>query len=147
MLVLDEPFSGLDPLAVDQLSAVIADQAAAGRTVLFSSHQLDLVEDICETIVLIDQGRVVLDGDLHQLKGASRRRTLRLGVTGADPGWLDGLDGAHVVRRDANEAVLQLEPGADPLVLLDRARAAGTVHDFALDLPRLSQLFLEAVRS
>jgi ABC-2 type transport system ATP-binding protein len=146
VLVLDEPFSGLDPVAVDQLSAVIAEQATAGRTVLFSSHQLDLVEDICETIVLVDQGRVVLDGDLHRLKAASRRRMLRLGLSDAAAGWEGELVGASVVQRNANETVLQLEPAADPLAVLDQARRAGSVHDFALELPRLSQLFLEAVR-
>ena len=146
VLVLDEPFAGLDPVAVEQLSGAIDDQARAGRTVLFSSHQLDLVEDLCETIVLIHEGRVVLDGDLAELRARSERRVLRLGVDGAPPGWAGDLPGTSVVRTDANETLLQLEPGVDPLTVLDRAREVGRVHDFGLELPRLSQLFMEVVQ-
>ncbi|MGY6502021.1 MAG: ABC transporter ATP-binding protein [Acidimicrobiales bacterium] len=145
ILVLDEPFSGLDPNAVDELTEVIRNQATRGRTVLFSSHQLDLVEDICETIVLINAGRVVLDGDLHRLKSESGERVLRIGMDAADHGWADRLDGATVLQRDANETLFQLDPGIDPLTVLDSARASGTVHDFGLELPRLSQLFRQAV--
>ena len=146
VLVLDEPFAGLDPVAVEQLSGAIDEQARAGRTVLFSSHQLDLVEDLCETIVLLHEGRVVLDGDLAELRAHSERRVLRLGVEGAPPGWADDLPGTSVVRSDANETLFQLEPGVDPLQVLDLARRAGRVHDFGLELPRLSQLFMEVVQ-
>ena len=68
LLVLDEPFSGLDPLAMGAMSEMLAEIAAAGTTVLFSSHQLDLVEDICEDVVIIDAGRVVRAGDLAELR-------------------------------------------------------------------------------
>src|SRR5690606_5601799 len=115
VLVLDEPFAGLDPVAVEQLAVIIAEQASAGRTVLFSSHQLDLVEDVCDTIVLVNEGRVVLDGELAELKAASEQRTLRIGVQGTDPSWVDRLDGTGVVHRDANEVVLRLDPDTDPL--------------------------------
>lgn len=145
VLVLDEPFSGLDPSAVDELTEVIRNQASRGRTVLFSSHQLDLVEDICETIVLINSGTVVLDGDLHRLKSESGERMLRIGIDAADPTWADRLAGASVLQRDVSETLLQLDPGVDPLTVLDQARTAGAVHDFGLELPRLSQLFRQAV--
>ncbi len=146
VLVLDEPFAGLDPVAIEQLSGVIEDQARAGRTVVFSSHQLDLVEDLCETIVLVDAGRVVLDGELSELRARSERRVLRLGVEGAPPGWASELPGTSVVRSDANETLLQLDAGTDALAVLDRARAVGRVHDFGLEQPRLSQLFMEVVQ-
>ncbi|MFP4512570.1 MAG: ABC transporter ATP-binding protein [Acidimicrobiales bacterium] len=145
VLVLDEPFSGLDPTAVDELTEVIRKQASGGRTVVFSSHQLDLVEDICESIILINEGAVVLDGELRALKEQSDDRILRLSLDPVDPGWAQRVDGATVVSQDASETLLKLDPGTDPLRVLDQARAAGTVHDFGLELPRLSQLFREAV--
>ncbi|MFP3907767.1 MAG: ABC transporter ATP-binding protein, partial [Acidimicrobiales bacterium] len=145
VLVLDEPFSGLDPTAVDELTEVIRKQASGGRTVVFSSHQLDLVEDICESIILINEGAVVLDGELRALKEQSDDRMLRLSLDPVEPGWAQRVDGAAVVSHDASETLLKLDPGTDPLRVLDQARAAGTVHDFGLELPRLSQLFREAV--
>lgn len=145
VLILDEPFAGLDPTAVDELTEVIHQQTAAGRTVIFSSHQLDLVEDVCEAIVLINAGKVVLDGELNQLKAASGDRLLRVAVSGADPSWAQSLSGVTVMASDASETLLRLEPGVAPLEVLDRIRAIGEVHDFGLELPRLSQLFREAV--
>jgi ABC-2 type transport system ATP-binding protein len=147
VLVLDEPFSGLDPTAVDELVEVINKQASGGRTVVFSSHQLDLVEDMCESIILINEGRVVLDGELHALKSASGDRLLRVGLDAADPSWATGLRGASVVSSTASETLLSLDPGVEPLAVLDQVRAAGAVHDFGIELPRLSQLFREAVAS
>jgi ABC-2 type transport system ATP-binding protein len=147
VLVLDEPFSGLDPGAVEQLSAVIVDQAKGGRTVVFSSHQLDLVEDLCERIVLVSDGRVVLDGELAAIKAASERRTLRIGIDAADATWPDRIAGATPVQVGADEVLLQLDAGVDALAVLDEVRTHGRVHDFGLELPRLSQLFREAVAS
>lgn len=145
VLILDEPFAGLDPTAVDELTQVVHQQAEAGRTVVFSSHQLDLVEDICESIVLINAGRVVLDGDLHQLKAASGERLLRVSLTTADPNWTERLDGVTVAAGDASGTLLRLDPGVEPLDVLDQVRKLGEVHDFGLELPRLSQLFRQAV--
>ncbi len=145
VLVLDEPFSGLDPVAVEQLSEVIHAQAAEGRTVLFSSHQLDLVEDMCERIVLIDHGSVVLDGVVSALKQASGQRTLRVALAGAVESWADQLDGVTVLHSDASETLLHLHPTTDPLMVLDQVRTFGEVYDFGLELPRVSQLFREAV--
>jgi ABC-2 type transport system ATP-binding protein len=145
VLVLDEPFSGLDPTAVDELTAVIRQQAAGGRTVVFSSHQLDLVEDMCESIILINEGRVVLDGSLRELKARSGDRLLRVSVDATDPDWADAIQGATTVATDANETLLRLDPGQAPLAVLDQVRAAGELHDFGLELPRLSQLFRQAV--
>ena len=145
VLVLDEPFAGLDPSAVDELIEVVHKQVTGGRTVVFSSHQLDLVEDMCESIVLINEGRVVLDGELRALKAASGDRILRVALESTEPGWAARLQGASVVSQDASETLLLLEPGVEPLAVLDQVRSAGTVHDFGLELPRLSQLFREAV--
>ena len=146
VLVLDEPFSGLDPLAAASLSEIVQDAARAGRTVLFSSHQLDLVEDLCESVAVIDRGRLVLEGRVSDLKAQSGQRELRVDVEGeAARRRLEAADGVRVTSSDASGLRLALAPGADPLALLDRVREAGTVRDFGLEQPTLAELFLEAV--
>jgi ABC-2 type transport system ATP-binding protein len=145
--VLDEPFSGLDPVAVARLSTLLRQRAAAGCTVLFSSHQLDLVQDLCEQITMIGHGRVVLTGEVAALRASSGRRELSLHVDGADRGWLAGFPGVDVVAEAADDVRLSIPEGVDPLDLLDAARRAGRVTDFGLDLPTLSQLFLTAERN
>jgi ABC-2 type transport system ATP-binding protein len=146
LLVLDEPFSGLDPVAVDALSQVLAERAAAGVTVIFSSHQLDLVEDLCEAVAIIHRGRLVLAGGVAELKRSSGRRFLRVLVEGADGAWAAGLPGVTVEQADGDGTRLALDPGVDALDVLQRAAARGRVIDFGLELPPLSQLFREAVR-
>ena len=87
LLVLDEPFSGLDPLAMAVMGELLAEVAAAGSTVLFSSHQLDLVEDLCEDVVIIDHGRVVLSGSLDEIRAAVPERFVEIRYQGVAPDW------------------------------------------------------------
>ncbi|MGD9697004.1 MAG: ABC transporter ATP-binding protein [Thermoleophilia bacterium] len=145
-LVLDEPFSGLDPVAVASLSEIIREAAARGALVLFSSHQLDLVEDLCDSVRVIDHGRLLLEGRVSELQAASGRRELRVRVEGDGDGrWAEGMAGVRLVSRDASGVRLALGAGVDPLAVLDAARARGTVSDFGLQDPSLAELFLEAV--
>ncbi|MGZ8744918.1 MAG: ABC transporter ATP-binding protein [Nocardioides sp.] len=144
VIVLDEPFNGLDPLAVAELSETLRGRAHEGRVVLFSSHQLDLVQDLCEDIVMVDRGRTVLEGRVSELRSTSKSRRLRLSLDRVDRGWLAALPGVTVVSDEADELRLAIGPEADPLTVLDAARSAGTVSDFGLDLPTLSELFLAA---
>jgi ABC-2 type transport system ATP-binding protein len=145
LLVLDEPFAGLDPLAVRFLSDVITEHTRAGRNLLFSSHQLDLVEDLCETITLLHHGRVVLHGDVRALKADSPNRSLRVDVP-VDPSWL-APDACSIASVDASGTRLRLEPHADPGAVLDTIRAHVRVADFGVEAPSLSELFLEAAGS
>ncbi|MDU0314656.1 ATP-binding cassette domain-containing protein [Phycicoccus sp. M110.8] len=145
VIVLDEPFAGLDPVAVEQLSALLRRRAAAGCLVLFSSHQLDLVQDLCEDIVMVDHGRTVLAGSVSHLRAASGQRRLRLRLESPDRDWLRAFDGVRVVSDEADDLRLTVPPGVDPLRLLDAARSRGPVLDFGLELPTLSELFLAAV--
>jgi ABC-2 type transport system ATP-binding protein len=113
LLVLDEPFSGLDPLAVDVMSDVLRERAAAGVAVVFSSHQLDLVEDLCQTVAIVAEGRVVLDGEVEALRRRGERR-LRLTVTGG-AAWLDGLPVTWRTEcAPDGEVTVVLPPDADP---------------------------------
>jgi ABC-2 type transport system ATP-binding protein len=144
VIVLDEPFNGLDPLAVAELSETLRRRAHEGRVVLFSSHQLDLVQDLCEDIVMVDRGRTVLEGRVSDLRSSAERRRLRLSLDSADRGWLAALPWVSVVSDEADELRLAIAPEGDPLAVLDAARVVGKVSDFGLDLPTLSELFLAA---
>jgi len=144
VIVLDEPFAGLDPVAVASLSETLRQRAADGCTVLFSSHQLDLVQDLCEDIAMVDHGRTVLLGSVAALRASSGRRQLRLHVEAPNRDWLLAYPDMTVVSDEADELRLAVPLGIEPLDVLDAARAAGRVVDFGLDLPTLSQLFLAA---
>jgi ABC-2 type transport system ATP-binding protein len=143
VLVLDEPFSGLDPLGIDDMAGVLQELAHGGATVVFSSHQLDLVEDICDEVAIIDRGRVVLAGAVRALKRrGSPRLVLEVEGTGSD--WYAGLPTADVESIDPGRVRVTFLD-ADPEIVLDRARAAGKVRRFATEEPSLSELFLQAV--
>ncbi|MEA2312698.1 MAG: type transport system ATP-binding protein, partial [Solirubrobacteraceae bacterium] len=144
-LVLDEPFSGLDPGGVDVLSGVLAEYAATGVPVVFSSHQLELVERLCQAVAIVKDGRLIDAGTVDELR--ERRsgggRQVRVAVAGAAADWCDGL--GDVVARPRGAIVLSLNDGVTPDALLDRARAAGSVTHFSLERPALSDLFRAAV--
>ena len=144
VLVLDEPFSGLDPIGVDAMSEVLRERAADGCAVVFSSHQLDLVEHLCEAVAIINRGRLVMRGTMEELRAQGPRR-LAVGVAGAGPGWAGRVQGAHIVGRDDGRVLLDLDAGTDPQRVLAAAQAAGPLTHFAEEHPPLSELFRRAV--
>jgi ABC-2 type transport system ATP-binding protein len=145
LLVLDEPFAGLDPVAVQTLAEVLRDEAARGAAVLFSSHQLELVEDICEDIAIIDHGRIVTTGDVAALKRASRRRKIELQLDGAPPEWLPEVAGVEVVERRNGDLRLLVGRDIDPEKVLAAAERSAQVVAFRYGPPSLAELFLELV--
>ena len=145
LLVLDEPFSGLDPIGVATMAEVLRERAAAGVGVVFSSHQLDLVEEMCEDVVIVSRGRVVADGEIGALKAASGRRHLEVEVVGSGGAWLDGRNEYAVLERDGDWVKLLVDEHADLAGILVAARAAGEVRRFSFEPPKLSELFMEAV--
>jgi ABC-2 type transport system ATP-binding protein len=147
LLVLDEPFAGLDPLAVQTLAGVLRGEAARGAAVLFSSHQLELVEDICEEVAIIDQGHVVATGDLAGLRRASHRRRIELELEGAPPDWLPHVAGVELVERHDGRLELLVGRDVDPEQVLAEAERTGRVVAFSYGPPTLSRLFLELVGS
>ncbi len=148
LLVLDEPFSGLDPLGVDVLSGVLRDEVARGVPVLFSSHQLELVERLCDAVAIVKDGRIVAAGDVEELRRRGRGRTLRVTVENgsADGAWLDGVPGASRLGAEDGSVLIALEEDADAQAVLDRARTAGPVTHFSFVLPTLTELFREVVQ-
>jgi ABC-2 type transport system ATP-binding protein len=144
LLVLDEPFSGLDPIAMGVMAELLSDVASAGATVLFSSHQLDLVEDLCEDVVIIDHGRVVLAGALDELRAAVPQRFVDIRFSGPAPDWASLTD-VEVVAATDGQARLRVARDTDLAAVVASARHVGEVHSFSYQPPTLSELFREAV--
>jgi ABC-2 type transport system ATP-binding protein len=143
LAVLDEPFSGLDPLGVESMAEILAQTAALGVAVLFSSHQLDLVEDVCQDVVIIDHGRIVLAGVVEDLKAASPHRSLSVTVNG-EP-WVPLLPSGTVTsKRDGRVRVL-VHASVDLDEIMASARRVGDVTAFSFEPPSLTDLFLDAV--
>lgn len=144
LLVLDEPFSGLDPIAMAAMADLLAELASAGATVLFSSHQLDLVEELCQDVVVIDHGRIVLDGHLTDLRAEVPQRFVDLRYRGTPPDW-SRLPGVHVVEADDGRARLQVDPDADLSEVVAATRRGGELVSLEFRPPTLSELFRKAV--
>jgi ABC-2 type transport system ATP-binding protein len=144
-LVLDEPLAGLDPAGIDAIGEVLVEQAHSGRCVLFSSHQLDLVEDLCESVAIIDHGRLVASGTVDELAASGARR-LAIRVEGDRQGaWARAIPGVTVSKVDGGEVRLVLADETNTDVVLDAARSAGRVTKFVFERRRLSEVFREAV--
>ena len=140
-LILDEPFSGLDPAAVDSMVDLLREHTRDGAPVLFSSHQLDLVERLCDHLVVLSRGQVVATGTVPELRnvGAARFR-LELG---GDAGWGRVLPGLHVLDLDGRVALVEVhEPGAEQTLISEAARR-GEVHEFSRVRPALSEIYRE----
>jgi len=146
LLVLDEPFGGLDPIAVDTMSEVLREQAAAGKAVVFSSHQLDLVEDLCEEVAIINAGRVVLSGNVERLKDSAPIRHLELEVDGDPSTLIDFLDGVQSTHMDGERLTAIIDSETDVRGFIAHAEETGKLRHFAYTTPSLSDLFREAVR-
>ncbi|GLW07654.1 ABC transporter ATP-binding protein [Microtetraspora sp. NBRC 13810] len=142
VLILDEPFSGLDPIAVDALAEVLAERRSAGVPVIFSSHQLELVERMCDSVGIISAGRMVAAGPVEEVRAREGRRTLKVVVRDAVPGWADGLPGTLTTEGDRQ--TLTVTEGDDQSVLGAAVRA-GRVEHFGWEQPTLTEIFREAV--
>jgi ABC-2 type transport system ATP-binding protein len=145
VLVLDEPFSGLDPTAVGVMSSVLRDKADSGVPVIFSSHQLDLVERLCDRIGIIAAGRMVAVGSVEELR---EPEGIVLDVHGPRAGWADGLPGVELVGGDGvAHTRVRLSDGVDDQDVLRAALAAGPVHEFRRWRPPLTELYRDVVES
>jgi ABC-2 type transport system ATP-binding protein len=145
LLILDEPFSGLDPVAVETLADSLAAEAAKGKAVVFSSHQLDLVEDMCEDVVIINQGRNVMEGNVARLKESSPHRHLEIDVSGGDGAWLPEVAGVVAKEIDGSVVRLLVQKEIDLEGVLSAARGVGPIRHFSFEAPSLSEMFLRAV--
>lgn len=145
LLILDEPFSGLDPVNVGLLKEVVLDLKHAGKTIIFSTHQMEVAEQICDDICLLNRSRKVLDGSLRQVKQGFGRNAVALRIEGAD-GVLDSLSMVSSIQRHSDEIEVLLTPGADPQQLLRSLLAEGAiVSKFEMVEPSLNDIFIEKV--
>jgi ABC-2 type transport system ATP-binding protein len=144
ILVLDEPFSGLDPVAVDVMSEVLRERAGAGVPVMFSSHQLDLVERLCDRVGIVRRGRIVAAGTVDELRAGGPDEVV-VRAPEAPPGWADGLPGVTVLGVAGDATRLALADGTDDQIVLRAALASGPVHEFSHVRPSLTDLFRHLV--
>lgn len=157
ILVLDEPFSGLDPVAVEVMSQVLKDKAKAGVPVIFSSHQLDLVERLCDRVGIISRGSMVAEGTIHELRSRGKPEIAlaisaspdavasALAAVGAKP-HPDPLEGtSDAPHANGLTRVIVDAEGIDDQALLGAALSAGPVHEFAPRRPHLADLFKDVV--
>ena len=147
VLLMDEPFTGLDPLNLSLLRDAFVELRDTGRTIVFSTHQMEAAEALCESLAIVDHGRLVAGGTLAELKRTSRARTMRLGIDGEIlPAWLGGIEGVAAVRPAAGFTELELRPGTEPRDVLAAALARGAlVNHFEVAEPSLEAIFIELV--
>ncbi len=149
VLVLDEPFSGLDPIGADAVLTVLRDAASDGAPVLFSSHQLDLVERLCDDLVIIANGQIRASGSREQLRREHGRDRYELDVSG-NLDWLGEVPGVTVVGSDSDlipgHALFETADASTAQSVLKRAVADGAVQRFAPQHPSLAQIFREVIQ-
>lgn len=145
ILVLDEPFSGLDPMAVEVVLNVLTQRAADGAIVLFSSHQLDVVERLCDDLVIIGKGRILAAGEREEVRERHGTRRHEL-VTDSDAGWVRDVPGVLTDEFSANRVLFRAEDDLAQTVLT-QALQRGPVRSFAPKLPTLSEIFKDVSAS
>jgi ABC-2 type transport system ATP-binding protein len=146
VLILDEPLAGLDPTGIDAIGGVLAEQSRSGCCVLFSSHQLDQVEDLCESVTIIDHGRLVVTGRVDDLARSGPRRLVVRVEGDRDASWARGTAGVTISEVDGGAARLVLDSSVESESVLRAAMAAGRVTEFVFERRRLSEVFREALK-
>ena len=147
VVIMDEPFVGLDPVNVSLLKEAFEGMRNRGTTLVFSTHQMEMVEELCEAVAIIDHGRLVLGGPIRDVKRSSGRRVVRLGVEGdmALP-WLFELEGVKVIRPGQDFVELDVDAEHDPQEILNAAITRGErVTQFLIADPSIEQIFIDRV--
>src|SRR4051812_47032884 len=148
VLLMDEPFVGLDPVNVAILKEAFLEMKRRGATIVFSTHQMDMVEELCESVVLMDRGRVVLGGAIRDVRRSTGRQIVRIAVDGdTTMPWLASIPGVRVVRPGEDYTELDVTPGTDPETVLRAAldNPGVRVTQFLIDDPSIEEIFVEKV--
>jgi ABC-2 type transport system ATP-binding protein len=147
VLLMDEPFTGLDPVNVAILREAFFELRDAGKTLIFSTHQMETVEALCESIAIVDRGRVVVGGPLREIRRSAGRRLVHLSVDGDHRlPWLAAVPSARILRAGYGRTEVELDEGVNPDTILAAAIAAGaTVTHFEVDEVSLEQIFIDHV--
>ena len=147
ILIMDEPFSGLDPVNANVLKEAFLEMRRRGKTIIFSTHQLEQAEELCQDIVIINKGQSVVQGSVRDVKRQSGRNVARLKLDN-DPeaNWLDTLDGVQVTKRREDYIEMQIEANLNPNVIVEAAlQHGGIISRFELTGPSLTDIFIEKV--
>lgn len=142
--IFDEPFSGLDPINSELLKQIIIELRSNGKTILFSTHRMEQVEQMCDDICLFNNGKVVLTGNLRKVKKEFGKNTVLLEFEG-DPGFLDELDNVRINNRSTNFAEIRLLGEQSHQNILKKAMATTEIHKFQLVEPSLNEIFISTV--
>jgi len=147
VLLMDEPFTGLDPVNVALLKEAFLEMKDRGKTLIFSTHHMETVEELCQAIAILDRGRVVVGGAVRDVRRSTGRQVVRLAVDGdLEVAWLGTLDGVRVSRRGQDYTEAGVAPGHDPeLVLQEALRRGCRVLHFEIADPSLEEIFIEHV--
>src|SRR5947207_5462217 len=147
VLLMDEPFTGLDPVNVALLREAFLELRDRGKTIVFSTHQMEMAEAMCESVAIVDRGRVVAGGTLRDVKRSTGRRTVVLGIDGDHRfEWLSAVPGTRVTRRGMDRSVIELDAGVEPGAILAAALARDLrVTHFELADASLEQVFIDHV--
>jgi ABC-2 type transport system ATP-binding protein len=147
VLLMDEPFVGLDPVNVALLKEAFLEMRDRGTTIVFSTHQMEMVEELCESVVLIDHGHVVLSGPTREVRRATGRQVIRLAVDGdTELKWLGEVPGVRIVRPGEDYTELDVDRSIDPETVLRAALDRGLrVTQFVIADPSIEDIFIEKV--
>ena len=147
LLVMDEPFSGLDPVNAAALKEAFLDMRQRGKTIIFSTHQLEQVEEMCEDMLLINKGQAMVQGNVQEIKRQHGRNVARLTlVNDPEAPWLDTLDGIEVTKRRQDYIEMQFQANLNPNVIVEAALAhGGIISRFEVVEPSLTDIFIEVV--
>jgi ABC-2 type transport system ATP-binding protein len=147
VLIMDEPFSGLDPVNAAQLREALVEMRDQGRTIIFSTHQLATAEALCDSVAIIDHGRLAIAGPIRDVRRSTGHTVVRVAVDGdGDGGWLRRLEGVTVTRERPDYTELRIAAGRDPQDVLRAAVAlGGDVRRFEVADPSLEEVFVERV--
>ncbi|HEY3993717.1 MAG TPA: ATP-binding cassette domain-containing protein [Ktedonobacteraceae bacterium] len=149
LLIMDEPFSGLDPVNASVLKEAFLEMHRRGKTIIFSTHQLEQVEEMCEDVVIINRGQVVVQGSVREVKHQHGKNRARLKLDN-DPQalWLDSMERVQVTKRRQDYIELQLQAGFEPNVIIEEALRRGCIiSHFEITDPSLTDIFIERVGS
>ncbi len=146
--MLDEPFAGLDPIGVEMMESVIRSRAAQGAAVVFSGHQLDLVEGLVDDVAIINEGKVVLHGQIDEIRDRATYRRVDISLDGSAPDWTPDISGVAVIEQENDLIRLTVPLDIDLADILQSvASAGGRIGRLNYRPPSLSEIFREAVQS